>query len=581
MERKSSWQNAFVYQVYPWTFNEDTHRDQQGHGSIRGITERLPYLTELGIDAIWISPFYPSPMIDGGYDIKEYTDINPDLGTLNDFDTLRDACHEADIKIMIDLVPNHTSNEHEWFVKSENREEGYDDWYIWHPGELDENGEHHAPNNWGSVFSIPMKKARENGEMPHLREDEWTPYISAWRWSEKRQEYYLAEFACEQPSLNWSNEAVREAMKNVMRFWLRRGVDGFRVDVLNHLGKHMRLRDEAVNTAYNENDYPNPYDQLDKRESIAHFPEQELYTKEIAGVAEEAEFSGRDIRMIFEAYSGEETLHRIDKIAPHIGNTFNFTLFQLPWSSDVTARKLVIDAYYEGLSRKGIGNHVNGNHDNSRLATRIGDVAARAAVYTFLLPGMQFVYNGEELGLHDADIPPGRVQDPNGLRDAYRTPMLFDDTALHAGFSNANPKDLYLPLNDDDLKKGLAANKQRADPKSMLSLYKAIIRLCKTQPATRNDGSYIACSSDNDSVYAFGRKYGDDELLVAVNFSPDAQTATITGGGFAMARKVLSSIDVEDFGEESQELNMLDSLDLRPGEMVVVVPNNDRTALWE
>lgn len=520
-------------------------------------------------------------MVDGGYDIQDYTDINPDLGTLDDFEELRDKCHEAGIRLMIDLVPNHTSSEHEWFKKSENREDGYDDWYIWHPGEIDENGERHPPNNWGSVFSIPMKRAREKGGMPQLRDDEWTPYISAWRWNETRQEYYLAEFAREQPSLNWSNKNVRDAIKEVMRFWLRRGVDGFRVDVLNHLGKNMQLLDEAVNSSYNERDYDNPYDQLDTAQSIAHFPEQELYTKELAGVADEHEFKNRDIHMIFEAYSGEEILHRIDRIAPHVGATFNFTLFRLPWSDDVTVRKLIIDAYYEGIAKGGIGNHVNGNHDNSRLASRIGDTAARSAMYTFFLPGMKFIYNGEELGLHDYDVPNDRVKDPNGLRDPYRTPMIFDDTKPNSDFSYVDDNDLYLPINHHDVKAGLAANKQRTDPRSTLSLAKAVIHLSKTLPAIEHSGSYIKCDTDNASVFAFGRRHKDEELLVAVNFSSREQSATITGNGFVMAKRILSSYEVEDFGDDSQELNILDGLTLRPNEMVVIIPNYERTSLWE
>lgn len=580
MTRKSSWENAFVYQVYPWTFSEDQLREQQGHGSIRGITEQVPYLTDLGIDAVWISPFYPSPMKDGGYDIKDYTNINDALGTIKDFEELLDACHAVGIKLMIDFVPNHTSDQHEWFKKSAAHQDDYDDWYIWHPGTRDESGDIQPPNNWGSVFSIPMKRTRERGEMPELREDEWTPYISAWRWHEERQQYYLAEFTTEQPTLNWSNPKVREALLDVERFWFDKGVDGLRIDVLNHLGKNMELPDEAINTAYNEAGFDNPFDQLRKDVSSNHFPELEKYTAQIAQVAREQKYEGRDIRMIFESYSEIDILHRIDRIAADVGTTFNFALIHHPWEQ-VAVRKLIMDAYYANLPLDAVANQVSGNHDNSRLATRLGDAAARSAVLLYLFqPGMKFIYNGEELGLHDAVIPSSRVQDPNGLRDPYRTPMLFDDTLPNSGFSQVDPKDLYLPLNDKDVQLGLAANKQRLNPKSTHSLYKAAIRLNKTLPVLSSK-QYLPCDTDNDRVLAYGRQADTDQAIIVVNFSAKEQYATVSGGNFALAKKVLSSIDVETFGDQSQELNLEDGVRLRPNEAVLIVPNHDRETMWE
>lgn len=570
MARESEWKNAFVYQVYPWTFSEDQLREQQGHGSLRGITEQLPYLTDLGVDAVWISPFYPSPMKDGGYDIQDYVGVNPELGSLEEFDELCAACHEANIKLMIDFVPNHTSDQHEWFKKSVARTEQYDDWYIWHDGIRDEDGVIRPPNNWGSVFSIPMKKARENGEMPDLAEDELTPYISGWRWNETRQQYYLAEFTTEQPTLNWSNPEVREALHDVERFWFDRGVDGLRVDVLNHLGKNMDFPDESPNTAYNEKEYANPFDQLRKDYSSNRFPELGRYALAISDVAKEPQYKDRDIRMIFEAYSESDILHRIDNLAPDIGSTFNFATLHLPWH-DVAVRKMMMDAYYANLPESAVANQVSGNHDNSRLATRIGDAAARSAVIlTLFQPGMKFIYNGEELGLHDADIPKERVQDPNGLRDPYRTPMLFDDTLPNAGFSYARAEDLYLPLNENDVKNGLAANRQRVNPQSMHSLYKAAIRLNKVLPALQGN-KYVPLSTNNDRVLAYGRQTDDMLAVVVVNFSDEAQQALIENVDSASAKKILSSIDVEAF-ENSQDVDMKKGLQLRPNEAVVLLP---------
>lgn len=569
-KEKRPWDNSVVYQVYPWTFNEDGERTPQlGHGSINGITEKLDYLSDLGVDAIWISPFYPSPMIDGGYDISDYTDINPELGTLDDFDRLVTACHEHGLRIMLDFVPNHTSSEHEWFKKSERREEGYDNWYIWHPGKLDENGKRVPPNNWGSVFSIPNKKARERGDMPDLSDDEWTPYISAWRWNEYREEYYLASFAAEQPDLNWSNPYVREAMKNVMRFWLDRGVDGFRVDVLNHLAKDMSFTDEDINTAYNEDDYENPYDRLMKYRSCGYTDALHQYTWEMAEVLREEQYEGRHLRMIFEAYMDRYVLDDIDRIAPDIGVSFNFTLFKLELEAPLSVRKLELDAYYANLPEGAIGNQVNGNHDNVRLATRVGDAMARTfGVANLFMPGMKFIYNGEELGLHNAAIPVARMKDPNGLRDGERTPMPFDNTKPNYGFSDADPDITWLPVNEED--EHLAVNEQRANPKSSHALYRTAIRMMKELPAAHGD--YVPLHTDNEHVLVFGRQNGDDKLVVAMNFSEEAQQAMIVGHDFTIAKKVLSSLDITDIAAGTTDIDLAQGVGLEPKEMLVIVP---------
>lgn len=566
--QKSPWREAVVYQVYPWTFNENEAREpQRGNGSILGIAERIPYFKELGIDAIWISPPFKSPMVDGGYDISDYRDIHPDLGTLQDLDELIRLTHEQGIRLMLDFVPNHTSDQHEWFQKSENRQEGFEDWYIWHSGIVDENGNRQPPNNWGSVFSIPNKKARERGEMPELGEDDITPLISAWRWNENRNEFYLASFAKEQPDLNWSNPMVRNAMFDTMRFWFDRGVDGLRVDVANHLGKNMQLTNEEMNTSYHEDVDENPYDQLDKHQSCGHPLEMHQYIWEMGQVLKEEQYRGRDLRLILEAYMGESELRDIDHIIPEVANSFNFVLMRLDWKA--IDHKILTDVYYAGQHRDGVGNQVNGNHDNTRIASKLGDNRARAAtVKNLFLPGMRFIYNGEELGLHDAvDIPVDRLQDPNGLRDPERTPMIFDDTKPNGGFSNADPAQLWLPLNQNDMH--LSVERQRHDPKSQFTLTRLAIELCKALPAVQQ-GEYVPIDTNNDDVFAYKRIFENDEAIVMTNFSNEQQKVFIGEDNFVIGKAVLSSIDVQ---EAIRQVDLRSGVLLQPDEAIVVVAN--------
>ncbi len=557
-----------VYQVYPWTFAEDSDRQPQlGHGSIRGIEERLPYLEALGVNAVWLSPFYPSPMVDGGYDVADFKNIHPDLGTLEDFDSLVRAARRRHIRLMVDFIPNHSSNAHEWFQKSRRREGEYDDWYIWHPGIEGENGERQPPNNWASVFSMPQRQARARGEMEWLRDDEWTPPLPAWEWDEVRNEFYLHSFAVEQPDLNWSNPYVREAMKDVMRFWLDRGVDGFRIDAVNHIGKNMKFPDEEINTAYNEEWSDNPYDQIIRHHSCNYPRTLHEYIWEMTQVLKDETYEHRDLRIILEAYMGESDLRDIDAIAPEVASTFNFGSLMASW--DANNRKIQMDYYHERLLREAVPNQVNGNHDKSRLVSRLGDESARAAaVVSLFLPGMRFIYNGEELGLADAEIPEDRRMDPNGLRDPERTPIPWDDSLPNNGFSNAQPEDLWLPVNHADSHK--AVTRQEGDNKSSLALYRAALRLCHDLPAART-GKYCSLQTDNDQVLAYGR---EDEgtgaqLIVLTNFNHEhAIKACVPESSFVIGEVVLSSLEVE---QKNQRVDVRVGVTLAPNESLVIV----------
>ena len=540
---KSFWNNAVVYQIYPWTFAEDDERDPQlGNGSIRGIVERLPYIATLGADVIWLSPFYPSPMVDGGYDVSDWRDVHPDLGSSKDFDELVQSAHEHSIRVMVDFIPNHTSNQHEWFQKSRRKEPGFEDWYIWHPGVKDDDGKLQPPNNWASVFSIPQREARRRGEMDWLRPEEWTPPKSAWQWDDTREEFYLHSFAVEQPDLNWSNPYVREAMKDVMRFWINRGVDGFRIDAVNHIGKNMDLPDEEVNTSYSEEWAENPYDQLMHYESCGHPEELHQYIWEMCQVLQDDDFDERDLRIVFEAYMGESELRDIDAIAPDVASTFNFGGLLASW--DVNSRKIQMDYYYERLPKRAIANQVNGNHDRTRLASRLGESGAKAAaILNLFLPGMRIIYNGEELGLTDAaDIPEGRLQDLNGLRDAGRTPIPWNDALPNAGFSRAPADKLWLPVDFAALPK--AVNRQERQDNSSLALYRHAIRLCRDLPVLQH-GYYIPMRTENDQVLAYGRgeRSDDEDVVVMVNFARDKQMAVrVPESSFVIGEVLLSSV---------------------------------------
>lgn len=567
-KQKTPWSQVVLYQLYPWSFNEDKKRSpQRGNGTIQGIIERIPYLVDLGITGLWVCPPYEGPMYDNGYDIADFIDIHPELGTMDDFDQLVAACHEHGIRIMLDFIPNHSSNAHEWFQKSRRRLDGYDDWYIWHPGKKDENGNPIPPNNWPAIFSQGNRQARDEGKMPWLKEDDITPAISAWKWDELRGEFYLRSFSDEQPDLNWENPNVREAMKNNMRFWIERGVDGFRMDAVNHMAKNRSFEDEERDPTFDEKGgskhSKNPYYQYLHRNS-SNYPERLFfYVKELCSVVRDEKYKDRELQMVLESYVDDELLAEINNIDPQKTFTFNFGPFYLPW--EASARQQQMDDYYEHFPEGGIPNQVFGNHDNPRLATRFGDEPARAmAVMGLFAPGMNIIYSSEELGLHNADIPPEKCMDQLAFRDGQRTPIIWDDTQPNAGFSNAKPEELWLPINDKDLH--LAVTKQQGDPKSFLSLYKAAIRMRKELPAIR-DGKYVIVKTDNPEIISYGRKADNQEALVLVNCTDKSQVVRPMNV-FPSGKIVLSSIDVE---ENLTAVELLDGIILRPNESIVIL----------
>jgi alpha-glucosidase len=420
-------------------------------------------------------------MADFGYDVSNYTDIDPLFGTLSDIDTLVRAAHERDLKVILDFVPNHTSSEHPWFKESRSsRENPKRDYYLWHDAKPDGS----PPNNWLSVFGG-----------------------SAWTWNEPTRQFYYHAFLAEQPDLNWRNPEVRSAIYDAMRFWLDRGVDGFRMDVLWHLLKDAELRDNPKNPQYTPDQ--TPYNSL--------LP---VYSTDQADVHEIV----REMRALVDSYRERvligEIYLPIHQLVTYYGANsdgahlpFNFQLITLPWN----ARKIAaaISEYEGALPHDAWPNWVLGNHDRPRIATRVGLAQAKVAAMLLLtLRGTPTLYYGDELGLLDAKIPPAEARDPQGLnvglsRDPQRAPMPWT-AEPGAGFSRAKP---WLPLAADHARSNVET--ERADPNSMLALYRRLLELRRAEAAL-SVGHYVPLDCIGD-LLAFRRETPEQAFLVVLN----------------------------------------------------------------
>ncbi len=507
------WQTGVVYQIYPRSF-KDT--DGDGVGDLVGIVEKLDYLSQtLGVDAIWLSPFYPSPMADFGYDVADYTDVDPLFGNLAAFDEIVAQAHRRGLKVIIDWVPNHSSDQHPWFIESRSsRTNPKRDWYVWRDAKPDGS----PPNNWLSVFAGP-----------------------AWEWDEVTGQYYLHSFLKEQPDLNWRNPAVKAAMFDGIRFWLERGVDGFRIDVAHYIMKDPDLRDNPPN--------PKPIGHLQYR--VREFNTQ-LHLYDSGHPDVHALF--REFRQLLDAYSAQSPRMSVGEIhifdwkewASYDGQNldelhmpFNFALLNVPWQAK--AVRQVVDEL-EAASLPGAWpNYVLGNHDHPRIASSYGPTQARVAAMLLLtLRGTPTLYYGDEIGMTDVPILPKEQQDPFGLRepgfgrDPCRTPMQWTP-GLNAGFSAPDTPKLWLPLASDY--QVVNVERQLADPTSILNLYRRLLAYRKATPALQW-GSYQAVDGVPDDCYVYLRQAGDKRVLVALNFSNRDQRIAVAGQG----RVVLSTL---------------------------------------
>lgn len=527
---RNKWGNRIIYQVYPRSF-KDSNAD--GIGDIPGIIEKLDYLRDLGIDAIWLSPVYRSPMRDFGYDISDYRDIDPLFGTLSDFDNLINKSHKKNIKVLMDFVPNHTSIEHSWFKESRSSKDNPKrNWYIWRPPK--KNGK--EPNNWLSQFGG-----------------------SVWEKDSQTEEYYLHTFDVSQPDLNWRNPEVVSEMLQVMRYWMKRGVDGFRVDVAYYLFKDPFFRDEPYNPAYLP-ERQMPYDSLLHAYTVA-LPETLHMLKKFNNVINE--FNDRFI--VCEVYTFLHEIINLYQIVDHQSFApFNFSFISLPW--DASVQKKYIDEFDLLVGNDYFPTYVLGNHDKPRIVSRLGvDAARTAALLQLTLRGIPFIYYGEELGMKNMDIPEEEMKDPQAInmrgmnfgRDPQRTPMQWDNTRF-GGFSKVMP---WLPLGHATGEKNVAFEVN--DPKSFLNLYKTLIKLRKNRISLA-DGDYIPLDIVNNNVLGFMRKKGNETSLILANFSAEEQMVAPPKGAW---KTILSTkLDIYERDEKKEIV-------LRPFEGIILFDN--------
>ncbi len=488
------WKRGVIYQIYPLSF-QDTNGD--GRGDLEGIRRRLDYLAWLGVDAIWMSPIYPSPMKDCGYDIADYLDVAPEFGTLAQLDALVADAHARGIRVVLDFVPNHTSDRHPWFCESRaSRANPRRDWYLWRdpaPG----GG---PPNNWLSTFGGP-----------------------AWTFDASTGQYYYHAFLKEQPDLNWRNPQVRAAMYEVLRFWIARGVDGFRIDALWHVLKDVAWRDDPPNPGFQ------PGDPGSRRLLARHSCDQPEIMEVLAEMRRVVDPFPECV-LIGEVYLPLERLvayYGVGGTGVHL--PFNFHLILAPWNA-ASVSGLIAD--YERLLPAGEWpNWVLGNHDRSRIASRVGDAQARvAAVLLLTLRGTPTLYYGDEIGMRDVAISPERVRDTwstieRGIgigRDPERTPMQWDGSA-NAGFSAAEP---WLPVDPGYAEQNVDALERQ--PGSILSLYRRLIALRRRFAALTIGAKRLIPAGPDLVVYE--RVHDGQRLLVALNLGSRPAAAPAVAG---------------------------------------------------
>ncbi|WP_417719149.1 alpha-glucosidase [Salipiger sp.] len=500
------WRGAVIYQIYPRSY-QDTNGD--GIGDLLGIAQRLPHVASMGVDAIWISPFFRSPMKDFGYDVSDYCDVDPMFGSLADFDILIETAHMLGLKVLIDLVLSHTSDQHPWFVESRaSKDNDRANWYVWHDAKPDGT----PPNNWLSIFGG-----------------------SAWQWDTTRCQYYLHNFLTSQPDLNFHEPQVQDELLRVAEFWLDRGVDGFRLDTVNFYVHDVEFRDnpplapERRNpiTAPAENPYTWQEHLYDKTrpENLAFLARlRKLMDRFNAAAVGEIGDDLRGLEILGEYTSGQE----------HLQMSYAFELLsaKAPTAAYI---KEVMDHVAEAAG-DGWACWAFSNHDVARHITRWNIPEAGARLYATLmmcLRGSACIYQGEELALPEADLAFEDLQDPYGImfwpafkgRDGCRTPMVWEQNAHHGGFTTGQP---WLPVSHEHLKHTVADAEQ--DPASILHHYRRVIGFRHAHSALMK-GDMIDMQSDG-KVLSFIRKNGDEELFCAFNISPEPSVIDAPGGNW-------------------------------------------------
>ena len=468
------WKSAVVYQIYPRSFADS---DGDGIGDLNGVLQHLDYLQSLGVDALWLSPIFRSPMVDAGYDISDYCDIDPLFGSLADIDRLIAEAHARDIRVLLDFVPNHTSDQHPWFVESRSsRDNPKRDWYIWRD----------QPNNWRAALNAG----------------------SAWTWDEHSQQYYLHLFLPQQPDLNWRNPEVVEAMHGVLRFWLDRGVDGFRIDVIHCTAKDPTFADDprclAGQPLVEFNDHPYSHEILRGiRKLVDSYPGERVLVGEV---------NIRSTERVLQYYGAGDELHM----------SFNFQPLDAPWDP-VLLRTCLHDVDLLLKPADAWPTWVLSNHDNRRQRSRYqGSLqsAHAAAVLLLTLRGTPFIFQGEELGLEDAVVPPEAQVDPAG-RDGCRAPLPWLAEPPH-GWNGSVP---WLPFPPDA--SAHSAQQQSATADSTHALYRRLLAARKRSPALRH-GDWQELPAHPD-VLVYQRHLDEDLRVVCINFAEYPHACPLEG----------------------------------------------------
>jgi len=514
------WKNGVIYEIYPRSF-QDSNGD--GIGDLNGITSRLDYLKELGVDGIWLTPCYPSPQVDFGYDISDYKNIDPQYGTLADFDRLVSEAAKRHIRVIMDMVMNHTSDQHEWFLQSRSsRNNPYRDWYVWRdPKGYDAAGKPIPPNNWLSGFGH-----------------------SAWEWDAKTKQFYYHKFYAQQPDVNWDNPLIHKAFKEVMEFWLKRGVAGFRFDAITTLYEDPSMADEPFVRNQNGEIRINAYgDQQTDGTKTDNLPGLHAVMQEMRAASDKfnaESFPGTRVLI------GETYVRTVQDLAAMYGSDRK-PEFHLPMDTQLAfINKLDVARFREKLVQVETGIGANtplllfDNHDQRRMEARYGDgvhdteIQRMLSTVLFLSRGASLFYYGDEIGMKTT--PPVRkedVKDPIGIigwprekgRDGERTPMQWD-ASQQAGFSKAVP---WLPVPPSST--AINVEFEQKDPNSLLNWYKELIHLKKTVPALQ-DGANEMLDPTNTAVLSWVLKApGAQPVVVAANFTGQQQTVDLSGVG--------------------------------------------------
>lgn len=505
------WQRTVIYQVYPRSLQDS---DNDGIGDLLGIANRVDYIYSLGVRTIWLSPIFESPMVDFGYDISNYTNIAPIFGTLEDFDRLLDAIHARGMQLLLDFVPNHTSDKHPWFVESRSsRSNSKRNWYVWRNGTGPDNA---PPNNWQSVFGG-----------------------SAWQYDNISGQYYLHQFTREQPDLNFENPEVIAAMSEVLRFWLRRGVDGFRVDAIGFLLEDAALRNETCTVNGTTSFVCTDYNTMNHTRTFAQ-PGFHAIVRGFRETLDQFSNASQPRFMVGEMYSPQlsDVIELYgNSTAPECHFPFNFLLLGLQrtdWTGVTLSQ--TIAQWLNATTSDQWPNWVLGNHDNNRVASRLGSVLARTANFLLLLlPGTPTTYYGEEIGMVDGNVTWNETVDPSALntgdlsrsRDPERTPMQWNSSE-NTGFSAPGVR-TWLPVASTYATLNVAV--QESSPESMLSLYRDLTRLRSNELALQHSQYRLVTATP--SLFAFAREYnatGTSQYLVALNVGSTSVTANFTSG---------------------------------------------------